>query len=82
MFISGDEASLIIERDGLKQIADDGLILKIIEQIISENQDKVAEYNAGKEKLFGFFVGQVMKLSKGKASPQLVNQLLQEKLKK
>ena len=82
MFISGEEASLIIERDGLKQIADDGLILKIIEQIISENQDKVAEYNAGKEKLFGFFVGQAMKLSKGKASPQLVNQLLKEKLKK
>jgi aspartyl-tRNA(Asn)/glutamyl-tRNA(Gln) amidotransferase subunit B len=82
MFISGEEASVIIAREGLKQIADDGLIIKIIEQIINENLDKVAEYQSGKEKLFGFFVGQVMKLSKGKAAPDLVNKLLLEKLKK
>ncbi|BCD62355.1 aspartyl-tRNA(Asn)/glutamyl-tRNA(Gln) amidotransferase subunit B [Nitratiruptor sp. YY08-26] len=72
-----DEA---IEKLGLKQITDTGAIETMIDEILAKNEDKVAEYKAGKEKLFGFFVGQVMKASKGKADPKLVNELLRKKL--
>ncbi len=72
-----DEA---IEKLGLKQISDASALEPIIDEILSANEDKVAEYKAGKEKLFGFFVGQVMKASKGKADPKLVNELLRKKL--
>ncbi|BCD68206.1 Asp-tRNA(Asn)/Glu-tRNA(Gln) amidotransferase subunit GatB [Nitratiruptor sp. YY09-18] len=72
-----DEA---IDKLGLKQITDIGAIEIIIDEILSNNEDKVAEYKSGKEKLFGFFVGQVMKASKGKADPKLVNELLRKKL--
>jgi len=72
-----DEA---IEKLGLKQVSDDGAILTIIDSIISANADKVAEYRAGKEKLFGFFVGQTMKESKGAANPAKVNELLKSRL--
>ena len=71
-----------IEKLGLKQVNDDGAILKIIDEVIANNQDKVQQYLNGKEKLLGFFVGQTMKASKGKANPQKVNQLLKERLKK
>ena len=54
---------------------------KIIYQVLSKNKDKVAQYKSGKEKLFGYFVGEVMKVSKGKANPQLVNEILKVKLK-
>ncbi|MRI59264.1 MAG: Asp-tRNA(Asn)/Glu-tRNA(Gln) amidotransferase GatCAB subunit B [Epsilonproteobacteria bacterium] len=69
-----------IDELGLKQISDSGAIEAMIDQILQANEDKVAEYKAGKEKLFGFFVGQVMKASKGKADPKLVNELLRKKL--
>jgi aspartyl-tRNA(Asn)/glutamyl-tRNA(Gln) amidotransferase subunit B len=69
-----------IDKLGLKQVSDDGAIIEIIEAIINANTDKVTEYKSGKEKLFGFFVGQVMKESKGTANPAKVNQLLKEKL--
>jgi len=69
-----------IEKLGIKQVSDDGAILAIIDDVLSKNADKVEEYKNGKEKLFGFFVGQVMKASKGSANPQKVNQLLKEKL--
>ncbi len=72
-----DEA---IETLGLKQISDTGAIEKMIDDILAANQDKVEQYRAGKEKLFGFFVGQVMKASQGKADPRLVNELLRKKL--
>lgn len=72
-----DEA---IEKLGLKQVSDDGAILAIIDAIISANADKVAEYRGGKEKLFGFFVGQTMKESKGAANPSKVNELLKSRL--
>ncbi len=72
-----DEA---IETLGLKQVSDDGAILAIIDAIINANMDKVAEYRAGKEKLFGFFVGQTMKESKGTANPSKVNELLKSRL--
>jgi len=74
---SVDEA---IEKLGLKQVSDDGAILAIIDAIISANVDKVAEYRSGKDKLFGFFVGQTMKESKGAANPAKVNELLKSRL--
>ncbi|MDC0227271.1 Asp-tRNA(Asn)/Glu-tRNA(Gln) amidotransferase subunit GatB [Alphaproteobacteria bacterium] len=73
--------SEIVKEKGLEQVSDDTAILKLINQVISENDDKVRDYLGGKDKLFGFFVGQVMKLSQGKANPGLVNKLLKENLK-
>lgn len=72
-----DEA---IEKLGLKQVSDDGALLAIIDEILNANQDKVAEYKAGKEKMFAFFVGQTMKASKGSANPNRVNELIKERL--
>jgi len=69
-----------IEKLGLKQVSDDGAILAIIDAIMSANTDKVAEYRSGKDKLFGFFVGQTMKESKGTANPAKVNELLKSRL--
>jgi aspartyl-tRNA(Asn)/glutamyl-tRNA(Gln) amidotransferase subunit B len=74
------EVDAAIEKLGLKQISDEGAIEKIVDEVLAANEDKVAEYKAGKEKLFGFFVGQVMKASRGKANPQVVNKLLKSKL--
>ena len=79
---SGEEPNKIIESKGLQQKSDPKELEKIIEKILTENNDKVEQYKSGKEKLFGFFVGQVMKISGGKANPQLVNQILKNKLKK
>ena len=70
----------IVKEKGLKQQSDPKELEKLIEKVISENQDKVKEYKSGKEKLFGFFVGQAMKVSGGKANPQLVNEILKKKL--
>ena len=69
-----------IEKLGLKQVSDDGALLSIIDEILNANQDKVAEYKAGKEKMFAFFVGQTMKASKGSANPNRVNELIKERL--
>ena len=80
MFESGKHASLIIEEKGLKQNSNSDEIIKMIDRVIKNNQDKVNEYRSGKDKLFGFFVGQVMKDSGGKANPKMVNQILKEKL--
>ena len=81
MMKSKKSPSEIVKEKGLEQVSDDSEILKLIDQVISNNQDKVAEYLGGKDKLFGFFVGQIMKLSQGKANPGIVNKLLKEKLK-
>ena len=69
-----------IEKLGLKQVSDDDALLSIIDEILNANQDKVAEYKAGKEKMFAFFVGQTMKASKGSANPNRVNELIKERL--
>ena len=71
----------IIDEKGLKQQSDPKELEKIVDKVINENQDKVKEFKSGKDKLFGFFVGQVMKISGGKANPQLVNEILKKKLK-
>ena len=70
----------IIDELGLAQVSDDGAILAIIDEILANNQDKVEQYKSGKDKLFGFFVGQTMKASKGSANPGKVNELLKQRL--
>ncbi|MDP2963304.1 MAG: Asp-tRNA(Asn)/Glu-tRNA(Gln) amidotransferase subunit GatB [Sulfurimicrobium sp.] len=74
------EADAIIEAKGLKQVSDSGAIEKIIDEIIAANPGQVAEYRSGKDRLFGFFVGQAMKASKGKANPAQLNDILKQKL--
>ncbi len=80
MLESGKSAADIVEEKGLKQVTDSGAIEALIDEVLAAQADKVAEYKSGKDKLFGFFVGQVMKQSQGKANPALVNQLLKQKL--
>ena len=70
----------LIDELGLAQVSDDGAILAIIDEILANNQDKVEQYKSGKDKLFGFFVGQTMKASKGTANPGKVNELLKQRL--
>ena len=77
---NGGDADAIIAEKGLKQVTDTGAIEAIIQQVINNNPMQLADYRSGKDKLFGFFVGEVMKLSRGKANPQQVNELLKEKL--
>ena len=74
-------ADAIIEKKGLKQITDTGAIEKAIEQVMAANPGQLADYRSGKDKLFGFFVGQTMKATGGKANPAELNRLLKEKLK-
>lgn len=80
MIESGKKPGDIVEEKGLKQITDSSSLDPIIDQILSDNTDKVEEYKSGKDKLFGFFVGQVMKQTGGKANPKMVNDRLKEKL--
>jgi aspartyl-tRNA(Asn)/glutamyl-tRNA(Gln) amidotransferase subunit B len=80
MFATGKDAAAIVEEKGLKQVTDTGEIEKIVDEVLKENPDKIAEYKSGKDKLFGFFVGQVLKKSGGKANPGMVNDLLKAKL--
>ena len=81
MIQSGDNPKKIIESKGMKQESDPKELEKIITEILTRNKDKVEQYKAGKVKLFGFFVGEVMKVSGGKANPQLVNEILKKLLK-
>lgn len=81
MWRSGKAPQLIVEEQGLVQVSDGGAIESIIDEIMAANAGQVEEYRGGKEKVFGFFVGQVMKVSKGKANPAVVNELLLKKLK-
>jgi aspartyl-tRNA(Asn)/glutamyl-tRNA(Gln) amidotransferase subunit B len=82
MFESGENPEKIVKAKGLVQLADSNTLEPIIDEIIAAHPDSVAEYRNGKEKLFGFFVGQVMKKTGGKANPQMVNDLLKAKLSK
>lgn len=81
MVETGKGAGEIVVEKGLRQVTDIGAIAKIIDDVMAANADKVAEYRSGKEKLFGFFVGQVMRAMGGKANPAALNDLLKEKLK-
>ena len=80
MFESGKDAATVVDEKGLKQLSDSGAIEALIDTVIAGNMDKVEEYRCGKDKLFGFFVGQVMKQSGGQANPGMVNQILKAKL--
>ena len=80
MVKSGDNPKNIIDSKRMKQQSDPKELEKLIDKVINDSPDKVKEYKSGKEKLFGFFVGQVMKVSGGKANPQLVNDILKKKL--
>ncbi|MFN4165065.1 MAG: Asp-tRNA(Asn)/Glu-tRNA(Gln) amidotransferase subunit GatB [Ferrovibrio sp.] len=80
MVETGKDAATIVEEKGMKQVTDTGAIEKVIDEVMAANADKVAEYRSGKDKLFGFFVGQTMKASGGKANPAAVNELLKKKL--
>ena len=80
MVETGEEASAIVEAKGLRQVTDTGAIDAAVDKVLAANADKLAEYKSGKEKLFGFFVGQVMKAMAGKGNPALVNETLKRKL--
>ncbi|WP_342267471.1 Asp-tRNA(Asn)/Glu-tRNA(Gln) amidotransferase subunit GatB [Candidatus Tisiphia endosymbiont of Empis tessellata] len=82
MFETGEQPEKIIKEKGLVQMSDSGILSAIIDEILSKNPDSVAAYKSGKDKLFGFFVGQVMKKTEGKANPNLVNDLLKDFLHK
>ncbi|MGH8284459.1 MAG: Asp-tRNA(Asn)/Glu-tRNA(Gln) amidotransferase subunit GatB [Steroidobacteraceae bacterium] len=81
MWTSGREADAIIEERGLRQITDTSSIERAIDEAMAKNPGQLAEYRAGKDKLFGFFVGQVMKATQGKANPAQLNELLKRKLR-
>ena len=80
MVETGKPAALIVEEKGLRQVTDTGAIEAAIDKVMAEQAAKVAEYRSGKEKLFGYFVGQVMRATGGKANPALLNELLKKKL--
>jgi len=80
MIETGEEAAQIVENKGFKQVSDSSALEKIIDEVMAKNPQFVTDFRAGKEKLFGFFVGQVMKESKGQANPSVVNELLKKKL--
>jgi len=74
------DADTVIEKRGLKQITDSGAIEAIVDQVLDGAAEQVQQYKDGNQKVIGFFVGQIMKLSQGKANPQQVNEILRKKL--
>ena len=80
MVETGEQPGAIVEARGLRQVTDTGAIDAAIEAVMAANADKVAQYRAGKDKLFGFFVGQVMKATAGKGNPALINESLKVRL--
>jgi len=80
MWATGFDPARIVEEKGLVQVSDSGAIEQIVDEVLAANAAQIEQYRGGNEKVFGFFVGQVMKASKGKANPALVNELLKKKL--
>ena len=80
MLETGQGAAVVVEEHGLKQTSDTGEIERVIAEVMAANADKVADYRGGKDKLFGFFVGQTMKAMGGKANPGVVNEVLKKAL--
>ena len=80
MYRTGKKAAEIVKEKGWVQVTDTSAIEKTMEEILAKNPKEVEDYRKGKEKVFGYFVGQVMKATQGKANPQLVNELLKKKL--
>lgn len=82
MFESGKEPALIVKEEGLEVVNDEGAIIAAVRKVLDSNPQSVADYRSGKEKAFGFLVGQAMKETRGKANPQTINKLLKEELEK
>src|SRR5262249_44022326 len=80
MVATGADAGAIVEKRGLRQITDTGAIAAAIDAVLAAQPAKLAEYRAGRDKLYGFFVGEIMKATQGKANPALVNRLLKQRL--
>jgi len=80
MLDKGESPEKLVEEKGLEQVSDSGSIEKEVESVLSANAQQVSDYRAGKEKVFGYLVGQVMKATKGKANPKIVNEILRKKL--
>jgi aspartyl-tRNA(Asn)/glutamyl-tRNA(Gln) amidotransferase subunit B len=80
MFETGKSPKTIVQEKGLVQVTDTAQIKVVIEEVLQNNPDKIAAYKEGKTKLFGFFVGEVMKKTQGKANPKVVNEILKKKL--
>ena len=80
MLKTGRDPAEIAETEGLQQTSDTGAIEAEIDKVLADNPDKVEQYKGGKDRLFGFFVGQTMKAMKGQANPQIINDLLKQKL--
>src|SRR5262249_32126238 len=80
MMVSGASATAIVERDGLRQLDDEGELVRIVQQVIAANADAVGQFKAGKTNTFGFLVGQVMKAAAGRANPKRVNDVLRRML--
>jgi aspartyl-tRNA(Asn)/glutamyl-tRNA(Gln) amidotransferase subunit B len=80
MYETGKTAAEVVREKGLRQISDEHALVAAIEEVIANNPTEVEEFRNGRDKLLGFFMGQVMKATQGKANPQAVNKLLREKL--
>jgi aspartyl-tRNA(Asn)/glutamyl-tRNA(Gln) amidotransferase subunit B len=80
MLQTNQTPSTIVQEKGLKQVSDSSALLQIIDKVLANNQDNFTKCVAGDQKLFGFFIGQIMKETKGQANPQVINKLLQEKI--
>jgi aspartyl-tRNA(Asn)/glutamyl-tRNA(Gln) amidotransferase subunit B len=80
MYETGKAATAIVQEKGLRQISDENALISAIEQVLASNPQEVSDFRAGRDKLLSFFMGQVMKMTQGKANPQTVNKLLREKL--
>jgi len=80
MVATGADPAVIVDTKGLRQVTDEAAIAAAIDAVLAAQAEKVAEYRAGRDKLYAFFVGQVMRATQGKANPALVNRLLREKL--
>ncbi|MGW8288317.1 MAG: Asp-tRNA(Asn)/Glu-tRNA(Gln) amidotransferase subunit GatB, partial [Desulfobulbales bacterium] len=82
MMASGKDAETIVKEKNLVQVSDEGELLTMVKEIIAANPSQAADYRAGKTKLMGYFVGQLMQKTKGKANPKLANQLFSQELSK
>jgi len=80
MVTTGADPAVIVEAKGLRQVTDQGAIAAAIDAVLAAHPDKLAQYRSGRDKLYGFFVGQIMRATEGKANPAVVNRLLKEKL--
>ncbi|MBV8122047.1 MAG: Asp-tRNA(Asn)/Glu-tRNA(Gln) amidotransferase GatCAB subunit B, partial [Alphaproteobacteria bacterium] len=80
MVATGADPAAIVEQKGLRQLTDQTRIAATIDTVLAREADKVADYRAGREKLYGFFVGQIMRATQGKANPAIVNEILKKKL--